>query len=181
MRGMLIREETGQILAWVLGGAFAIAVLVGYRALERRFPGRWWMKVPVTIPLLPLLVLGAGLLPAIGVAHSVRVTVVRDQGPRFETLLLVAGSSEREGIRVAPPAGMRSAVINATRAPWILRRVFYSNIVAGRGPEVESRVAPGGVAYSTERQLELGGAPSSVHGYKYGFTSRVELVPAPDR
>jgi hypothetical protein len=177
---MSIGEDIARTGSVGIGIALVILLILGFRWLRRNHDA-WYIGFPLTVPIFPLLLLGAGLGPSILLAKSVRLCVIDATG-RFDRSILVGTTTiqtPQGAVTVAPPGDAMFAIVNGSPRPYVLRGVTYSNIVVpGMGPKIIETIAPGGVAYSPERNIHLGGAPDSVQGYKHTMTSRLELIPA---
>lgn len=183
---MLIGADTTSTGSIVLGIALAILLILGFRWLRREHGDAWYIGFPLTVPLFPLLLLAAGLGPAFLKAKAVRVCVIDpSSGNTYEQYTLV-GTTEvplRQGgtAKIAPPGSANYAIVNNSARAYVLRRVIYSSfVVPGMGPKIVETIPPGGVAYSEDKLIDLGGAPGHVQGQVASTQSRLELIPEQD-
>jgi hypothetical protein len=179
---MSIGEDAARFGSIGIGITLVILLILGFRWLRRNHDA-WYMGFPLTYPLFPLLLLAAGFGPTVLLARSVRLCVIERSGGFQRSILIGTATiqTQQGSVTVSPPDDAMFTVVNDSPRAYVLRSVLYSNIaVPGMGPKVVETIPPGGVAYSKERRVDLGGSPDSVQGPKYSTTSRLELIPAAD-
>lgn len=168
---MLIDRELAQWCVFPAAGVLTILFLFGFLYVRRKLEGKWYLKFPITFPVLPALLIGSLVAPIVAFNNGTQVILIK--ADRSDARLLLFGStnykmSDGGNHQLETHAGQNAIVLNDSSSPCTIKKVFYG---IPMDPE-NTPVPPGGMA-SYDSTIDAVGPPDQV---SIGKMSRIYVV-----